>query len=294
MRLGIGLPTYLGNLIEPRAVLEWARRTEASGFAAIGVHDRPHADTWDPMVTLAAVAVATEGIRLASTVVLLPTRDEALLVKQAAVVDRLSGGRLDLGVGVGARSNDFDLFGRSFAGRGRRYDDQLARINDLWARAIASEDSGSEFGPAPIQRPRPPLWVGGYAAAAIDRAVRHGDGYILGAADVSAMAAKVPLVREAATRAGRSRFPVAGLAYVLLSTDAAEIADAEWLLTRYYRQLHKPFNDLVAVGDERAIEATIAAYRKAGVDRLYLLPVSRSADQIERIASVANLSAAGA
>lgn len=294
MRLSIGLPTYLGNAIEPRTVLDWARRADEAGFAAVAVHDRPHADTWDPLATLAAVAAVTERVRLATAVVLLPTRDEALLVKQAAVVDRLSGGRLDLGVGVGGRANDFELFGRSFAGRGREYERQLARINDLWAGAIVSEESGTELGPAPIQRPRPPLWVGGYAAAAIDRAVRHGDGYIFGAAGFARMAAMTPAIREAAAKAGRSNFPVAGLAYVLLSTDAREIADAERLLTRYYGQLHKPFNDLVAVGDERAMEATIAAYREAGVDLLHLIPVSRSADQIELIARVAGLSAARA
>jgi len=294
MRLGIGLPTYLGNLIEPRAVLDWARRADEAGFAAVAVHDRPHADTWDPLATLAAVAAVTERVRLATAAVILPTRDEALLVKQAAVVDRVSGGRLDLGVGVGARANDFELFGRSFAGRGREYERQLARINDLWAGAIVSEESGTQLGPAPIQRPRPPLWVGGYAAAAIDRAVRLGDGYIFGAAGVAGMAAKIPAVREAAAKAGRSDFPVAGLAYALLSTNAGEIADAERLLTRYYGQLHKPFNDLVAVGDERALEATLGAYREAGVDLLHLIPVSRSADQIERIAQVAGLTARGA
>jgi alkanesulfonate monooxygenase SsuD/methylene tetrahydromethanopterin reductase-like flavin-dependent oxidoreductase (luciferase family) len=287
MRFGIGLPTYLGNLIEPPAVLDWARRAEDAGFAAVAVHDRPHADTWDPLATLAAVAAVTDRVRLVTSSVILPTRDEANLVKQAAVVDRLSNGRLDLGVGVGARENDFELFGRPFAGRGRTFERQLARIGELWAGAVASEESGTELGPAPIQRPRPPLWVGGYAAQAVDRAIRYGDGYIFGAAGIAGMAAKIPSIRAAAQAAGRTDFPVAGLAYCLLSTDAGEIAEAERLLTRYYQHLHKPFNDLVSVGDERAMEATIAGYRDAGVDLLLLIPVSRSADQVERIAAVA-------
>lgn len=294
MRLGIGLPTWLGNVIGPRTVLDWARRADEAGFAAVAVHDRPHADTWDPLATLAAVAVVTEHVRLATTAVILPARDEALLVKQAVVVDRISSGRLDLGVGVGGRPNDFDLFGRPFAGRGREYERQLARMGDLWAGAIVSEERGNQLGPAPIQRPGPPLWVGGYAPAAIDRAVRHGHGYIFGAAGIAGMAAKIPAIREAAAKAGRADFPVAGLAYVLLSTDAGEIADAERLITRYYGQLHKPFNDLVAVSDERVMEATLATYREAGVDLLHLFPVSRSADQIEQIARVAGLSSASA
>lgn len=294
MRLGIGLPTYLGNVIEPRAVLDWARRADQAGFAAVAVHDRPHSDTWEPLATLAAVASVTERVRLATAAVLLPTRDEALLVKQAAVVDRVSGGRLDLGVGLGGRANDFDLFGRPFAGRGREYERQLARIRELWDGAVATEQSGLQLGPAPVQRPRPPLWVGGYAAGAIDRAIRHGEGYLFGAAGSASMTAKVPVIRAAAAEAGRPEFQIGGLAYALVSTDAAEIAEAERLLTRYYGSLHKPFDQLVAVGDERVLEATLAAYRDAGLDLLHVIPVARSADQIERIASVAGLGAAAA
>ncbi|MDO8484396.1 MAG: LLM class flavin-dependent oxidoreductase [Candidatus Limnocylindrales bacterium] len=286
MRLGIGLPTYLGNEIEPGGVLDWARRAEAAGFDAVAVHDRPHADTWDPIATLAAVAAVTERVRLATAVVLLPTRDEALLVKQAAVVDAVSGGRLDLGVGVGGRINDFELYGRPFAGRGREFERQLGRIDELWRGAVETAQAGTSLGPAPIQRPRPRLWVGGYAAASTDRAVRFGDGYIFGAVGIDTMTRRTPAITAAAAAAGRSDFPVAGLAYLLSSTDAAEIDEAERLLTRYYGSLHKPFRELVSIGDDEAIAGMIGAYRAAGLDVLHLIPVARSADQIDRIARV--------
>jgi luciferase-like monooxygenase len=91
VRLGIGLPTYTGNAIEPRAVLRWAERAERLGFDAVSVSDRPSHETWDPLVTLAAVAAVTERVRLATAAIILPTRNEALLVKQAAVVDRALG-----------------------------------------------------------------------------------------------------------------------------------------------------------------------------------------------------------
>lgn len=289
MQLGIGLPTHFGNLVPPATVLDWARRAEATGFDAITAHDRPHADTWEPIITLAAVAAVTERIRLATSVVLLPTRDEALLVKQAAVVDRISNGRLDLGVGLGGRANDFDLFGRSFAGRGREYERQLARIDHLWRDSIATEESGTDLGPAPIQRPRPRLWVGGYAAAATERAIRLGDAYIFGAAGVESMTRRTPEIKAAAAAAGRPDFPVAGLAYVLATTDQAEIDEAERLLTRYYGSLHKPFRELVTVGADAAIATMIDAYRAAGLDRLYLLPVTRSVDQIDRLAGLAGV-----
>jgi alkanesulfonate monooxygenase SsuD/methylene tetrahydromethanopterin reductase-like flavin-dependent oxidoreductase (luciferase family) len=287
MRLGIGLPTYLGNLVGPLEVLGWARRAEAAGFDAVSVHDRPYSDTWEPLTTLAAVAAVTERIRLATTAVLLPTRDEALLVKSAAVVDLVSGGRLDLGVGVGARPDDFELFGRSFVGRGRTFERQLARMAVLWHDAIDTTDAGTALGPAPVQRPQPRLWVGGYAPAAAGRAIRFGDGYIFGAAGLDAMTRRIPEIKAAAAAVGRPDFPVAGLAYVLATTDGAEIEEAERLLTRYYRKLARPFHDLVTVGDAATIGATITSYQAAGLDLLYLLPVSRSAEQVDRIARVA-------
>jgi len=143
------------------------------------------------------------------------------------------------------------------------------------------------MGPAPVQRPRPRLWVGGYAPAAAGRAIRFGDGYIFGAPGLATMARRTPEIKAAALAAGRPDFPVAGLAYVLASTDRAETDEAERLLTRYYRTLAKPFGELVAVGDDDALRATIAGYRGAGLDLLHLVPVSRSADQVERLARIA-------
>jgi hypothetical protein len=127
MKLGVGLPGYLGGAVEPATVIEWARRADAAGFHGVAVHDRPNHDAWDPLATLAAAAAVTERVRLAITVVLLPAYDEAVLARQAAVVDRVSGGRLDLGVGLGARADDYQALGRRFGGRGRRLSEQLRR-----------------------------------------------------------------------------------------------------------------------------------------------------------------------
>jgi alkanesulfonate monooxygenase SsuD/methylene tetrahydromethanopterin reductase-like flavin-dependent oxidoreductase (luciferase family) len=237
------------------------------------------------MATLAALAAVTERVRLATTALILPTRDEALLVKQAAVVDLISGGRLDLGVGVGLRENDFELFGRPFAGRGRTFVRQLERMEALWRDAVETSESGTAMGPAPVQRPHPRLWVGGYAPTAADRAIRFGYGYIFGAAPAEAMARRTPEIKAAAAAAGRPDFPVAGLAYVVVTTSQAEIDEAERLLTRYYRTLARPFGELVAAGDAGVVAAAVERYRAAGLDLLHVVPVSRSADQVERLAA---------
>ena len=227
VKIGIGLPTWLGNLVGSRDVLDWARRVEDAGFHAVSVHDRPFHDTWDPLATLAAVAAVTDRIRLFTGALLLPMRDEALVAKQATVIDQVSGGRLDLGVAVGARTEDFALFGKTPAGRGRIFEAQLVRLLDLWSQAWDTRDTGRAAGPASVQEQHPRLWVGGYAPVAIDRAVRHGDGYIFGAPGAERMAEQIPAIRGAARAAGRSTFPVAGLAYVLPSADPAVAAESE-------------------------------------------------------------------
>jgi alkanesulfonate monooxygenase SsuD/methylene tetrahydromethanopterin reductase-like flavin-dependent oxidoreductase (luciferase family) len=282
MKLGVGLPGYLGGAVEAGAVIEWARRADAAGFHGLAVHDRPNHDAWEPLATLAAVAAVTERARLATTALLLPAYDEAVLAKQAAVVDQISGGRLDLGVGLGARADDYEVFGRRFEGRGRRLSAQLRRLHALWGAAVEAQDTGGTPGPAPVQRPHPPLWVGGYADASIRRAVTLGDAYLFGAPGVETVAARLPLIREAAEQAGRGQLPVGALAYVALSTDPGELAEGERMLTRYYGSLRKPFDQMVHTGDAAAVGAAIDAYRQTGLDVLYLFPVIPRLGQLDR------------
>jgi len=284
MKIGIGLPTWLGNLVTGPDVLDWARRVEDAGFDAVVVHDRPFHETWDPLAALAVVAPVTSRVRLATGALLLPMRDEALVAKQANVVDLVSGGRLDLGVALGARTEDFALFGRTPAGRGAIFDAQLARLIELWDDAVRSRETGDGAGPASVQRPHPALWVGGYAPRAIERAVTFGDGYVFGAPGVEMMRDRIPAIRASAAAHGKATFPVAGLAYVLPSADPAARDVGERLLKRYYGSLRKPFPELVLHGDRDAIVAGIEAYRAAGLDTLHLVVVSQDPAMIDVLA----------
>lgn len=274
MKLGIGLPTWTGNLIDPAALLGWATRAEAAGFHAVTVHDKPNHDTYDPLAMLAAVAAITSRVRLVTAAVLLPPRDEALTAKQALVVDRLSGGRLDLGVAVGGRADDYELLGRSMAGRGRRFTAQLERMTALFDAAVVHERDGKAMGPAPVQRPRPRLLVGGYQPAAIARAARFGDGFVFGAPPASMMAGRIPAIRAAAAEAGKPEFPVTALAYTLPDLGPGARETGEALLLRYYGALARPWDDLVVQGDAASLRAGVARYADAGVDVLHLVPVT--------------------
>ncbi|MGH3115497.1 MAG: LLM class flavin-dependent oxidoreductase, partial [Gaiellaceae bacterium] len=138
MKLGIGLPNTMAFETDRRLMLDWARLADEAGFHTLGTIDKPAYDSWDPLVTLAGVAGVTERARLATTILQLPNRNETLVAKHAAVVDRLSGGRLDLGVAQGGREDDYELFGASFAGRSQRLEEQVARMRKVWADARTS------------------------------------------------------------------------------------------------------------------------------------------------------------
>ncbi|MFI5266684.1 MAG: LLM class flavin-dependent oxidoreductase, partial [Chloroflexota bacterium] len=98
MEVGIGLPSTIPG-VDPQAILEWARRGEARGFDALGVIDRLVYPNYDPLIALAAAAAVTSRIKLVTAILIMPYRTTAVMAKQVASVDRLSGGRVVLGVG---------------------------------------------------------------------------------------------------------------------------------------------------------------------------------------------------
>lgn len=214
MKLGIGLPNTLAHEIDRSLFLSWARLADEAGFHNLGTIDKPNYDSWDPLTTLAAAAGVTERARLASTIVQLPNRNEVLVAKQAAVIDQVSGGRLDLGVAVGGREDDYEIFEAHFRGKGKRFGRQIERIREIWSDARSSDHDHGVLGPPPVQEPGPPIWVGGSSPPAVQRAIELGDGFIFGTPGPKRMADMTPTIREEAAKRGKTNYPVAGLAYV--------------------------------------------------------------------------------
>jgi alkanesulfonate monooxygenase SsuD/methylene tetrahydromethanopterin reductase-like flavin-dependent oxidoreductase (luciferase family) len=284
MKLGIGLPNTMAHETDRGLMLDWARLADEAGFHTLATIDKPAYDSWDPLVTLAGAAAVTERARLATTILQLPNRNEVLVAKQAAVVDRLSNGRLDLGVAQGGRGDDYEVLGASARGRSQRFEEQVGRIREIWAGARESDREHGVTGPPPVQD-QPPIWAGAAAEKAIERAIRVADGFIWGTRGAARMAEGTPRVRERADELGKPDFAVAGLAYVAVGDDpAAALEEATHHLLRYYGELWTQPAQLVHHGPADKIAQEVDAYEEAGIDLLVLFPQIPSLDQVEQLA----------
>lgn len=159
----------------------------------------------DPLLWLAFAAAATERIRLGTGILILPQRNPLVLAKEVATLDDLSGGRVELGVGVGWLREEFDALGVPFEARGARTDEYVEVLRTLWTTDRASfhgrfaDFDGVSSNPKPA-RGRVPIHVGGHSRAAAERAGRLGDGFFPGKGDLAEL---VDVVRQTAADHGR-------------------------------------------------------------------------------------------
>ena len=228
MKFGLAFASSIG--IDGAAALDICRRAEAAGFESIwgGEHvvlpdsiasrypytadgkipAEPDTPIPDPLIWLAFAAAAAPRLRLGTCILIVPQRNPLVLAKELATLDQLSGGRVELGLGVGWLKEEFDALGIAWERRGARNDEYVAAMRALWAGPHA-EFHGEFVDFAPVTcSPRPvqrsiPILVGGDTDAAIQRAVRLADGYFPGEGDSERLGALIGRLRAAATKAGR-------------------------------------------------------------------------------------------
>jgi probable F420-dependent oxidoreductase len=246
VQFGVVFPqTEIGT--DPGAIREYAQAAENLGYRHILAYDhvlgastatRPdwrgpyNSDTpfHEPFVLFGYLAGLTRQIEFATGVIILPQRQTALVAKQAAALDVLSGGRLRLGVGIGWNDVEYQALGEDFHNRGARLEEQIAVLRALWAEPAVTfhgrwhtiEAAG--INPLPVQRPIP-LWLGGTAEAAIARAGRIGDGWMPQRPPDDRARAQVELMRESARGAGRDPDAL-GLEARL---SIGQVSEAEWI-----------------------------------------------------------------
>jgi probable F420-dependent oxidoreductase len=229
MKLGFSLPTA-GAWATPENQIRVARQAETLGYHSLWVFQRllyaldpkneyppvpgktwpkPFERVLDPIVTLAYVAAATSRIRLGTSVLIMPFYTPVVLAKQLATLDVLSGGRLDVGLGLGWSEDEYEAVGVPYKARGRRGDEFLRCLDMIWTQDVI-EFHGEFYHvprcrvePKPVQKPRPPITIGGYGSTVVKRAVELADGFNGGNVPMASVAPLVREVREAAAARGK-------------------------------------------------------------------------------------------
>jgi alkanesulfonate monooxygenase SsuD/methylene tetrahydromethanopterin reductase-like flavin-dependent oxidoreductase (luciferase family) len=282
VRIGIGLPSTLLD-VPGRLLVDWARRAEARGFSSLATIDRVAYPSYDSLTALTAAAAVTERIGLLTNVLLEPLYAPVLLAKVTACLDQISEGRLTLGLGVGGRSDDYQLVERGFGDRGRRFDADLELLHQAWS---GQPVTGSQFpvGP-PTTKGRIPLLIGGQPGLAAPRAARWGAGFTIGGAPPEMAGGAIQGFRAAFEQAGGTGTPrVVALTYFSLGEQHTEASLRN--LRTYYGFLGD-WAEGIASGTPRTPEAvrrTAAAFEELGVDELIFDPSVPDLDQIDRLA----------
>lgn len=282
MDISIGLPATIPGTTG-KQVIDWAKEADAAGFRSLGIIDRLVFPNFDPIVALSAAAGATERIRLMPTVLLAPLRNSAVLAKEAASLDRISNGRLTLGLGVGAREDDFQFTGMRFHDRGKRFDRELELFHRVWSGEDV--EGVGPVGPEPVQPGGPPIVIGGYGEAALRRLTRWGTGFISGGMPA---AGAEPLYRQAEAiwrEAGREGTPrLYGSAYYALGENGKERGGR--YMIRYYGegmggQIAQHLPDT-----PEALRSVVQSFADIGADEVFLWPTTPDTEQVQRLAEI--------
>ena len=302
MKVGIGLPTMLAGT-ERALVLEWARRADAGGVSTLSTGELLTTASYDAIVALSAVAAVTEHARLMTNVLVVPLHNAGVLAKQAATLDKLSLGRLTLGIGVGGRKPilyeltsdprahanfpDFASAPAPYEGRAARCEEQVEYMQTIW-RGEPPMPGVPPIGPAPVRPGGPELLCGSFSPPAIRRAARwaHGITNFDHGADAAKVGKGFAVAREAWATAGRTESPrCVGSFFFALGPRAAEGKDA--FLNSHYAHLSdegkQRIGATIQTTTAAAVSAALRAFADVGADEVLLVPMMPSLDQVDRV-----------
>ena len=301
--IGIAMQNFTAapEMPDAKALIDYSVRVEQLGYESIWVWDHillgvdPYFPILDSLSVLTAVAAHTERIRLGTGILVLPARNPVVLAKQLSTIDHISNGRLTLGVASGWYKREFDAIGVPFHKRGNIMDQNLDILTRLWQEDSVTgsyppyELAEAVMSPKPVQKPRPPILIGGYVDRVLTRAGVVGDGWLTYYYTPEGFAKSWDKVRRFAEEAGRdpdtlrsiNQLPI----YIGKSRDDVKDLMQEWLTTEW---------DFAGWSDSTAASAVIGTvddcveqlqgHLDVGVQQITLVPYRFDMEQIEQIA----------
>jgi len=303
MHVGLAIKNFVGPTEAPDidALYRYAARAEALGFESLWAWDHvilgvePSFPILDAVGTLTAIAARTSTIRLGTGVLVLPLRNPTVAAKAIGTLDVISKGRLILGVAAGWYAREFDAVGVPFKQRGRLFERNLDILTRLWTQERVTLQA-DEFNlreavmrPKTVQRPRPPILIGGYVDAVLRRVATKGDGWLTYFYTPESYTRSLEKILGFAREAGRDPKTLTGTNQlaILVGSSRAETEEPmrQWLSTEW---------DVAAWSEstiEHAIRGSVKecieqlqAHVASGVDRLILIPYRYQPEQVEIIA----------
>ncbi|MCD9622962.1 LLM class flavin-dependent oxidoreductase [Rhabdothermincola salaria] len=286
MDLSMTLPTMLPH--GRQEVLDWCRSVDEGPWASLAVPERITYTSHSWTVQLAAAAALTARVRLWTTIVVLPAHDAVETAKHLASVDRLSEGRLTVGVGVGGREHDYRAIGAPFERRWSRMDEQVARMRSIWA-GEPPFDGADPVGPPPVQPGGPPLVAGVMGPKALARAARWAsgvdDGSTVFGVDRETVGAAFERIRAAWRDAGRSDAPhiSASLWYALGDGAADRLQSYCYDYMRIFDEgLARSMAEAMTCHTPEALRAAVDTCADLGCDELFLVPTTVDVTELDR------------
>jgi probable F420-dependent oxidoreductase len=267
---------------------EILRQVEAAGFHSAWdmEHQLGAASGLEPLSVLAFAAAHTNSIRLGVAVSILALHQPVRLAREAVTIDHLSGGRLTLGVGIGAAGLPYAAFGVAANERAARFEEYMDVMRRLWNEPQVDFDgrflqlSGARMEPKPVQRPLP-VWFGASSPRALRRTAKLADGWIgAGSSPSSEFPPMVKQLREYLEVEGRdpTSFPIGKRAYVAINRPPQEVAD-------WFRAVYGPFisPDVAITGRPEKVVDELLQLREAGAELLLVSPVGDDRPQLELV-----------
>lgn len=287
MKFGVTVPNNWG-IEDVQVALSFGPLAEELGYDSVWVmdhlfnngyirerlEDKPY---YHPLATLSYLSATTGSVLLGTSVLVLPYHNPVELAKYTATLDQMSGGRVTLGVGVGAMAEEFDALGIPMSERASLTNESIRVMRELWASPDPSYHSDRwnfedlRFSPKPVQQPHIPLWIGGASPGALRRAARLGDGWHPSGVTPEEYAACREQIISMAERAGRDPDSLAWSARVEVEATPGPSSE------RAANRARLPGNDL----EQAAL--SIADYRDAGVEHMVLALNTGDAHRIREL-----------
>jgi probable F420-dependent oxidoreductase len=298
MDFAISIPQYVGEHgFDAAGFRAHLTRAEQLGFHSAWVQEQilglGSAPTLDPLGAMTYAAACTERLRLGCAVFVTPLHNPVHLAKAVATLDNLSHGRVEVGVAAGGAARPFAAFGIDSSVPVTRFNEGLELMKALWSEPEITFDGrfwkleGASMEPKPVQRPHPPIWIGGNHPNALRRAARLADGFFgAGSQSTAQYAQQTPVVREALAELGRdpSSFRFAKRVYVHVDDDrvrAHERLDAA--LARHYGR--GGWSEVIVAGPPTDCVAGLREVVAAGAELILLNTLVDDTAQMERLAA---------